>query len=211
MCDMKIGILAIQGDIEENIEATTRALSSMSLQGKVIPIRYADELRKVNGLILPGGESTAIGHMLALNPEMSHTLQERLLNGMPALGICAGMIVLAKKAYDMAVGEINQHLLNVLDIVVERNSFGRQHESFETDLAIDGLGANPFKGVFIRAPSVKSVGRQVRVLGRLAEKVIAVQQGSLIGTSFHPELSGDARFHMRLIKQVSESENTTHS
>jgi 5'-phosphate synthase pdxT subunit len=211
MCDMKIGILAIQGDIEENIEATTRALSSMSLQGKVIPIRYADELRKVNGLILPGGESTAIGHMLALNPEMSHTLQERLLNGMPALGICAGMIVLAKKAYDMAVGEINQHLLNVLDIVVERNSFGRQHESFETDLAIDGLGADPFKGVFIRAPSVKSVGRQVRVLGRLAEKVIAVQQGSLIGTSFHPELSGDARFHMRLIKEVSGSENTTHS
>jgi 5'-phosphate synthase pdxT subunit len=205
MRDMKIGILAIQGDIEENIEATTRALSSMSLQGKVMPVRYADDLKKINGLILPGGESTAIGHMLALNPEMSHTLQERLLNGMPALGICAGMIVLAKKAYDMAVGEINQHLLNVLDIVVERNSFGRQHESFETDLAIDGLGADPFKGVFIRAPSVKSVGRQVRVLGRLAEKVIAVQQGSLIGTSFHPELSGDTRFHVRLIKQVSES------
>ena len=205
MRDMKIGILAIQGDIEENIEATTRALSSMSLQGKVMPVRYADDLRKINGLILPGGESTAIGHMLALNPEMSHTLQERLLNGMPALGICAGMIVLAKKAYDMAVGEINQHLLNVLDIVVERNSFGRQYESFETDLAIDGLGADPFKGVFIRAPSVKSVGRQVQVLGRLAEKIIAVQQGSLIGTSFHPELSGDTRFHVRLIKQVSES------
>jgi 5'-phosphate synthase pdxT subunit len=211
MRDMKIGILAIQGDIEENIEATTRALSSMSLRGEVMPVRYADDLRKVNGLILPGGESTAIGHMLALNPEMSHTLQERLLNGMPALGICAGMIVLAKKAYDMALGEINQHLLNVLDIVVERNSFGRQHESFETDLAIDGLGADLFKGVFIRAPSVKSVGRQVRVLGRLAEKIIAVQQGSLIGTSFHPELSGDTRFHMRLIRQVSKSENTTHS
>jgi 5'-phosphate synthase pdxT subunit len=211
MRDMKIGILAIQGDIEENIEATTRALSSMSLQGKVMPVRYADDLKKINGLILPGGESTAIGHMLALNPEMSHTLQERLLNGMPALGICAGMIVLAKKAYDMAVGEINQHFLNVLDIVVERNSFGRQYESFETDLAIDGLGADPFKGVFIRAPSVKSVGRQVQVLGRLAEKIIAVQQGSLIGTSFHPELSGDTRFHVRLIKQVSESKNTTHS
>jgi pyridoxal 5'-phosphate synthase pdxT subunit len=211
MRDMKIGILAIQGDIEENIEATTRALSSMSLRGEVMPVRYADDLRKVNGLILPGGESTAIGHMLALNPDMSHTLQERLLNGMPALGICAGMIVLAKKAYDMALGEINQHLLNVLDIVVERNSFGRQHESFETNLAIDGLGADLFKGVFIRAPSVKSVGRQVRVLGRLAEKIIAVQQGSLIGTSFHPELSGDTRFHMRLIKQVSKSENTTHS
>jgi 5'-phosphate synthase pdxT subunit len=205
MRDMKIGILAIQGDIEENIEATTKALSSMSLQGKVMPVRYADDLKKINGLILPGGESTAVGHMLALNPEMSHTLQARLLNGMPALGICAGMIVLAKKAYDMAIGEINQHLLNVLDIVIERNSFGRQHESFETDLAIDGLGADPFKGVFIRAPSVKSVGPQVRVIGRLAEKIIAVQQGGLIGTSFHPELSGDTRFHIRLIKQIAES------
>jgi 5'-phosphate synthase pdxT subunit len=205
MRDLKIGILAIQGDIEENIEATTKALSSMSLQGKVMPVRYADDLKKINGLILPGGESTAVGHMLALNPEMSHALQERLLNGMPALGICAGMIVLAKKAYDMAVGEINQHLLNVLDIVIERNSFGRQHESFETDLTIDGLGADPFKGVFIRAPSVKSFGRQVRVLGRLAEKIIAVQQGSLIGTSFHPELSGDTRFHIQLIKQIAES------
>jgi pyridoxal 5'-phosphate synthase pdxT subunit len=205
MRDMKIGILAIQGDIEENIEVTTKALSSMSLQGKVMPVRYADDLKKINGLILPGGESTAIGHMLALNPEMSHTLQERLLNGMPALGICAGMIVLAKKAYDIAVGEMNQYLLNVLDIVIERNSFGRQNESFETDLAIDGLGAEPFRGVFIRAPSVKSVGRQVRVLGRLAEKIIAVQQGSLIGTSFHPELSGDNRFHIRLIKQIADS------
>jgi 5'-phosphate synthase pdxT subunit len=205
MRDMKIGILAIQGDIEENIEVTTKALSSMSLQGKVMPVRYADDLKKINGLILPGGESTAIGHMLALNPEMSHTMQERLLNGMPALGICAGMIVLAKKAYDIAVGEMNQHLLNVLDIVIERNSFGRQNESFETDLAIDGLGAEPFRGVFIRAPSVKSVGRQVRVLGRLAEKIIAVQQGSLIGTSFHPELSGDTRFHIRLIKQIADS------
>lgn len=205
MRDMKIGILAIQGDIEENIEATTKALSSMSLQGKVMPVRYADDLKKINGLILPGGESTAVGHMLALNPEMSHTLKERLLNGMPALGICAGMIVLAKKAYDMAIGEINQHLLNVLDIVIERNSFGRQVESFETDLAIDGLGADPFKGVFIRAPSVKSVGPQARVIGRLAEKIIAVQQGSLIGTSFHPELSGDPRFHIRLIKQIAES------
>jgi len=205
MRDMKIGILAIQGDIEENIEVTTKALSSMSLQGKVMPVRYADDLKKINGLILPGGESTAIGHMLALNPEMSHTLQERLLNGMPALGICAGMIVLAKKAYDIAVVEMNQHLLNVLDIVIERNSFGRQNESFETDLAIDGLGAEPFRGVFIRAPSVKTVGRQVRVLGRLAEKIIAVQQGSLIGTSFHPELSGDTRFHIRLIKQIADS------
>jgi 5'-phosphate synthase pdxT subunit len=205
MRDMKIGILAIQGDIEENIEVTTKALSSMSLQGKVMPVRYADDLKKINGLILPGGESTAIGHMLALNPEMSHTLQERLLNGMPALGICAGMIVLAKKAYDIAVGEMNQYLLNVLDIVIERNSFGRQNESFETDLAIDGLGAEPFRGVFIRAPSVKTVGRQVRVLGRLAEKIIAVQQGSLIGTSFHPELSGDTRFHIRLIKQIADS------
>ena len=204
MRDVSIGVLAIQGDVEENIAATTKALTSMSLQGTVVPVRYSDDLEKINGIILPGGESTSIGHMLALNPEMSHLLQEKLSNGMPALGICAGMIVMAKKAYDTAVGEMNQYLLNVLDVVIERNSFGRQHESFETELAIDGMSANPFKGVFIRAPSVKSIGRDVQVLGRLAEKIIAVQQGNLIGTSFHPELSGDPRFHIRLIKLVSQ-------
>jgi pyridoxal 5'-phosphate synthase pdxT subunit len=204
MKDINIGVLAIQGDVEENIAATTKALTSMSLQGTVVPVRYSDDLEKINGIILPGGESTSIGHMLALNPEMSNILQEKLSNGMPALGICAGMIVMAKKAYDMAIGEMNQYLLNVLDVVIERNSFGRQHESFETELEIDGIGANPFKGVFIRAPSVKSVGRDVQVLGRLAEKIIAVQQGNLIGTSFHPELSGDPRFHIRLIKQVAQ-------
>ncbi|HEY7110414.1 MAG TPA: pyridoxal 5'-phosphate synthase glutaminase subunit PdxT [Nitrososphaeraceae archaeon] len=204
MKGVNIGVLAIQGDVEENIAATTKALTSMSLQGTVVPVRYSDDLEKINGIILPGGESTSIGHMLALNPEMSHILQEKLSNGMPTLGICAGMIVMAKKAYDMAVGEMNQYLLNVLDVVIERNSFGRQHESFETELEIEDIGANPFKGVFIRAPSVKSVGRDVQVLGRLGEKIIAVQQGNLIGTSFHPELSGDLRFHIRLIKQVSQ-------
>lgn len=211
MPDINIGILAIQGDIEENIDATTKALSSLSVKGNVLPVRYHDDLKKINGLILPGGESTAIGHILALNSDMSCTLQERLLNGMPALGICAGMIVLAKKAYDIVVGEMNQHLLNVFDIVIERNSFGRQHESFETDLPIDGLGTDLFKGVFIRAPSVKSVGSHVRILGRLAEKIVAVQQGNLIGTSFHPELSDDIRFHKRLIQLIADSKKTTEA
>jgi pyridoxal 5'-phosphate synthase pdxT subunit len=203
--EVNIGVLAIQGDIEENIAATTKALTTMSLDGTVVPVRYADDLKKINGIILPGGESTTIGHMLALNPEMSQMLQERLSNGMPALGICAGMIVMAKKAFDLAVGEMKQFLLNVLDVVIERNSFGRQHESFETDLMIDGMSTIPFKGVFIRAPSIKSIGRDVQVLGRFAEKIIAVQQGNLIGTSFHPELSGDIRFHTRLIKQAAQS------
>ena len=199
-----IGIFGVQGDVEENIAATEEALRHMKVRGTVELVRYSEEIEKIDSLILPGGESTSIGHMLALNPEMSHILQEKLSNGMPTLGICAGMIVMAKKAYDTAVGEMNQYLLNVLDVVIERNSFGRQHESFETELAIDGMSANPFKGVFIRAPSVKSIGRDVQVLGRLGEKIIAVQQGNLIGTSFHPELSGDLRFHIRLIKQVSQ-------
>ena len=207
MLGTKVGILAIQGDIEENIDSTNKALTSLSHNGKAMEIRYPNDLETVDGLIIPGGESTVIGNILSRNVDMWRTLQKRLLNGMPALGTCAGMIVMATKAYDMVGGEMNQRLLGVLDVVVERNSFGRQIESFETDLHINGLGADKFRGVFIRAPSVKSVGPNVKILGRLNDKIIAVQQGNIIGTSFHPELSGDNRFHTRLIQLIIDSKN----
>ena len=124
---------------------------------------------------------------------------------MPAMGTCAGMIVMAKKAYDSVVGEMNQQLLGVLDVVVERNSFGRQNESFEANLPIDELDGEDFRGVFIRAPSVTKVGTNVKILGKFAEKVVAVQQGNIIGTSFHPELSDDLRFHERFVALIMRS------
>jgi pyridoxal 5'-phosphate synthase pdxT subunit len=200
-----IGILALQGDIEENIVATKDAMSSLSLNAYTTPVRYQKELESVDGLIIPGGESTVIGNLLTLKSGIRTTLQKRLIQGMPAMGTCAGMIVMAKKAYDSVVGEMNQPLLGVLDIVVERNSFGRQNESFEANLPIDGLDGEDFRGVFIRAPSVTKVGTNVKILGRFAEKVVAVQQGNLIGTSFHPELSGDLRFHKLLVALITRS------
>ncbi len=203
--EINIGILALQGDIEENIVATIDAMSSLSLNAYTTPVRYQKELESVDGLIIPGGESTVIGNLLTLKSGIRTTLQKRLIQGMPAMGTCAGMIVMAKKAYDSVVGEMNQQLLGVLDVVVERNSFGRQNESFEANLPIDGLEGEDFRGVFIRAPSVTKVGTNVKILGRFAEKVVAVQQGNIIGTSFHPELSGDLRFHKRLVALIMRS------
>jgi 5'-phosphate synthase pdxT subunit len=203
--EINIGILALQGDIEENIVATRDAMSSLSLNAYTTPVRYQKELESVDGLIIPGGESTVIGNLLTLKSGIRTTLQKRLIQGMPAMGTCAGMIVMAKKAYDSVVGEMNQPLLGVLDIVVERNSFGRQNESFEANLPIDGLEGEDFRGVFIRAPSVTKVGTNVKILGRFAEKVVAVQQGNIIGTSFHPELSDDLRFHKLLVALIMRS------
>jgi len=203
--EINIGILALQGDIEENIVATKDAMSSLSLNAYTTPVRYQKELESVDGLIIPGGESTVIGNLLTLKSGIRTTLQKRLIQGMPAMGTCAGMIVMAKKAYDSVVGEMNQQLLGVLDVVVERNSFGRQNESFEANLPIDGLEGEDFRGVFIRAPSVTKVGTNVKILGRFADKVVAVQQGNIIGTSFHPELSGDLRFHERLVALIMRS------
>ena len=203
--EINIGILALQGDIEENIVATRDAMSTLSLNAYTTPVRYQKELESVDGLIIPGGESTVIGNLLTLKSGIRTTLQKRLIQGMPAMGTCAGMIVMAKKAYDSVVGEMNQPLLGVLDIVVERNSFGRQNESFEANLPIDGFEGEDFRGVFIRAPSATKVGTSVKILGRFAEKVVAVQQGNIIGTSFHPELSDDLRFHKLLVALIMRS------
>jgi 5'-phosphate synthase pdxT subunit len=124
---------------------------------------------------------------------------------MPVLGTCAGMIVLSKKAYDRVAGEVNQKLLGVFDIVVERNSFGRQIDSFEVNLTIEGFGVDLFRGVFIRAPSVISAGPKVKILGQFNNKIVAVRQGNMIATSFHPELSDDIRFHKLLLQLIRES------
>lgn len=119
------------------------------------------------------------------------------------MGTCAGMIVLAKRSYDRVVGNKKQLLLGALDVEIERNSFGRQHDSFESNLDISGIG-NDFKGIFIRAPSVISTGPQVQILSRFDGKIVAVQQENIIGTSFHPELSGDNRMHKLFIEQIAK-------
>jgi len=198
-----IGVLGLQGDIEENIKATTNALVEMNQTGKVISVRYPEEIMKIDGLIIPGGESTVMGLLIAMKTGLLDSIGKVLQKGLPIMGTCAGMIVLSKKSYDRVVGNKKQLLLGALDIEIERNSFGRQFDSFESNIDISGIG-NDFRGIFIRAPSVISVGPQVQILGKFDGKIVAVQQENVIGTSFHPELSGDNRMHKLFIESIAK-------
>lgn len=201
--ELLIGVLALQGDVEENIKATTDALRELNLKGKVISVRYPDEILKVDGLIIPGGESTVMGLLLSIKNGLLDSITKVLQNRIPIMGTCAGMIVLAKKSYDKVVGNKKQLLLGALDIEIERNSFGRQYDSFESTLEISGIG-NDFKGIFIRAPTVISTGSRVQILSKFDGKIVAVQEENIIGTSFHPELSGDNRMHRLFIELITK-------
>ncbi len=201
--ELLIGVLALQGDVEENIKATTDALREINLKGKVISVRYPDEILKVDGMIIPGGESTVMGLLLSIKNGLLDSITKVLQNRLPIMGTCAGMIVLAKKSYDKVVGNKKQLLLGALDIEIERNSFGRQYDSFESTLEISGIG-NDFKGIFIRAPTVISTGSRVQILSKFDGKIVAVQQENIIGTSFHPELSGDNRMHRLFIELITK-------
>lgn len=201
--ELLIGVLALQGDVEENIKATTDTLAEMNQKGKVISVRYPEEIMKIDGLIIPGGESTVMGLLIAIKNGLLDSINKVLQKGLPIMGTCAGMIVLAKNSYDRVVGNKKQLLLGALDIDIERNSFGRQYDSFESNLEISGIG-NDFRGVFIRAPSVISAGPQVQILGKFDGKIVAVRQENIIGTSFHPELSGDNRMHKLFIESIAK-------
>lgn len=204
MSNIKIGVLGIQGDIEENILSIAEALKNLNLQGTVESVRYSESIAELDGLILPGGESTVIGNLLSIQGNIFQTIKKKIMEGMPVLGTCAGLIMLSKRTYDKVVGETKQKLFGVLDVVIERNAFGRQHESFEVDLDIPILGKELFRGIFIRSPIINNVGESVNILTKLNDKIVAVKQNNIIGTSFHPELSTDRRLHELFIKDSVE-------
>ena len=207
MNELLIGVLGLQGDIEENVKATTDAFKEMKIKGKVIPTRYNEEIMKVDGLIIPGGESTVMGLLIAIKTGLLDAITRVLQEGLPVMGTCAGMIVMAKRSYDKVIGNKKQLLLGALDIEIERNSFGRQNESFESSLDITGIGNN-YKGIFIRAPTVISTGPHVQILSKFDGKIVAVKQDNIIGTSFHPELSGDFRMHRFFIELITNWKKT---
>ena len=204
MSNIKVGVLGIQGDIEENILSTEEALKKLNLRGTVESVRYSESIAELDGLILPGGESTVIGSLLSIQGKVFQTIEKKIKEGMPVLGTCAGLIMLSKRTYDKVVGETKQKLFGMLDVLIERNAFGRQHESFEVDLEIPILGREPFRGIFIRSPIVNNVGDSVTILTKLSDKIVAVKQNNIIGTSFHPELSADRRLHELFIKDILE-------
>ncbi len=187
-----IGVLAIQGDTREHV----RALRASGAH--VVPVRRPSELDAVDALVLPGGESTTMDKLLRAF-DLQVPLRKRIADGMPCYGSCAGMILLADRIID---GQPDQQTLGGIDITVRRNAFGRQVDSFEEDLQMSDLPGDgrPFHAVFIRAPWVESVGPQVKVLatvrtGPAAGRVVAVRQGNLLATSFHPEMTSDHRIH----------------
>jgi len=203
---LNFGVLSIQGDVLENIFSVKSAIDALDIDGTVVGVRTPDEISKVDGLVIPGGESTTIGQLSMVNGSLT-VLKDKIEQGMPVLGICAGMIMLSKTVQDKVVGKINQPLLDILDIKLERNSFGRQRESFESDISLNSIGIPSFNGVFIRAPSISDVGSDVEILSKFNEKIIAVKKNNIIGVAFHPELTSDISLHKYFVNLTNTLKN----
>ncbi|MEU6392275.1 pyridoxal 5'-phosphate synthase glutaminase subunit PdxT [Streptomyces sp. NPDC046939] len=193
MSDMPVvGVLALQGDVQEHLVALATA------DAVARPVRRPEELAEVDGLVVPGGESTTISKLANLFGLME-PLRARVRAGMPVYGTCAGMIMLADKILDPRSG---QETIGGIDMIVRRNAFGRQNESFEAAVDVRGVEGDPVEGVFIRAPWVESVGASVEVLAEHGGHIVAVRQGNALATSFHPELTGDHRLHGLFVEMV---------
>jgi pyridoxal 5'-phosphate synthase pdxT subunit len=195
--NLTIGVLALQGDVREHL----RALEACGVTA--VPVRRPGELDDVDALVIPGGESTTISK-LATEFGLADPIRKRIGEGMPAYGSCAGMIMLASEVLD---GRPDQQSFAGIEMTVRRNAFGRQVDSFEAGVAIDGVDGPPFHAVFIRAPWVERVGPGVEVLGTVADgpaagRIVAVRQGQLLATAFHPELTGDLRVHRLFVELV---------
>ena len=203
MNGLNIGVLAVQGDVAENIMATKMAMEELGIEGIVSEIKNPEQISDLDGLIIPGGESTVIGTLSLVNGSLKK-IKEKIASGMPVFGICAGLILLSKKVKDRVVGEMDQPLLDFLDVKIERNAFGRQRDSFESEISMEKIGVPKFPGVFIRAPSIIETGRNVEIISKFNEKIIAVKQGKILGTSFHPELTDDLSLHKYFVNLVKE-------
>jgi len=190
--DPLIGVLALQGDFHEHV-TMVRAAGARACE-----VRTAAELAQIDGVILPGGESTTIARLL-LAFDLHEPLRQRIAGGMPAWGTCAGAILLANDAPDL-----DRPPLGVMDISVHRNAFGRQVDSFEQDLAVAGVAGGPVRAVFIRAPVITRAGPAVDVLSRLPDgRIVACREGEMLATAFHPELTGDTRLHRWFVERVA--------
>lgn len=195
MTPPRIGVLALQGDVREHLAALRAAGADP------VSVRRGAELDAVDALVIPGGESTTMSHLLR-EFELTEPLRERLAGGMPAYGACAGMILLASEIVDAGTDGRVAVPLSAIDMTVRRNAFGRQIDSFEGDIAFTGLD-DPVHAVFIRAPWVEQIGPDVQVLARAAGHVVAVRQGAVLATAFHPEMTDDGRIHRLFVEMAT--------
>jgi 5'-phosphate synthase pdxT subunit len=190
-----IGVLALQGDVREHLTALAAA------DAAAVPVRRPEELAAVDGLVIPGGESTTISKLAVLFG-LADPLRAAIRGGLPVYGTCAGLIMLADKILDPRSG---QETFGGIDMIVRRNAFGRQNESFEAFVDVRGVRGGPVDGVFIRAPWVESVGARTEVLAEHEGHIVAVRQDNVLATSFHPELTGDHRVHELFVDTVRTS------
>jgi len=189
---MRIGVLASQGAFAEHIAVLRQ------LEVDTVPVRLPHQLTGLDGLIIPGGESTSISKLM-LSYNLMSEIRNLARNGLPILGTCAGMILLANQISDMTIESVG-----VMSIKVRRNAFGRQKDSFETELSIPALGEKPFPGIFIRAPAIEQTNSNVEIVARLADGTsVAARQGKLLACAFHPELTDDLRFHKYFLNIVA--------
>jgi 5'-phosphate synthase pdxT subunit len=199
-----VGVLALQGDVREHLAALAEA------DALARPIRRPDELEDIDALVIPGGESTTMSK-LAIEFGLLEPIRSRVAGGMPTYGSCAGMIMLATEVLD---GRDDQQAFGGIDMTVRRNAFGRQVDSFEASVSIDGIDGGPFHAVFIRAPWVERVGPGVEVLGTVASgpaagRIVAVRQANVLATAFHPELTGDLRVHRFFVAMARGAKHMT--
>ena len=194
----RIGVLALQGDVSEHIAALERAMRG---QGEVVEIRKRGQMEECQGLVLPGGESTAIFRQLERSG-LTGELKANAISGKPILATCAGLVLVSKEIEgDKGDGRVKP--LGLMDIKISRNAFGPQRESFEADLEIEGL-ERPYRAVFIRAPAIAEVGNGVQVLAKVGDKVVAARQKNLLALAFHPELTDDSRVHQIFLKMLED-------
>lgn len=191
----RIGVLALQGDTREHLAALREA------GAESMPVRRRSEIDAIDGLVIPGGESTTMSHLL-LDLDLLEPLRARLAGGLPAYGACAGMIMLSSEILDAGANGRQALPLRAIDMTVRRNAFGRQVDSFEGDVEFAGL-TSPMRAVFIRAPWVERVGAGVQVLATAAGHAVAVRQGPMLATAFHPEVTGDRRIHQLFVDIVA--------
>ncbi len=195
---MRVAVVGVQGDVEEHVLITKRALENLGVDGEVQAVRRAGIVSKSDAVIIPGGESTTISKLI-WRDGIAHEILELAESGHPIMGTCAGLIVVAKHG-DEQVRKTGTKLLGLLDAKIRRNAFGRQKESFEAALDIDGIGR--YNAIFIRAPVIEEVGNGVKVLASFEDRIVAAKEKNILGLSFHPELTDDTRIHEYFLTMV---------
>jgi 5'-phosphate synthase pdxT subunit len=196
---MKIGVIAIQGDVSEHVEALERALDEREAEAEIVTIKHKGIVPECDALVLPGGESTTLGKLL-IREGIADEIRDMNASGKPIMGTCAGLILLAS-AGDEQVAKTHQHLLGLMDTKVNRNAFGRQRDSFEIELELSFLDET-YNAVFIRAPGIVEAGNNVTVLAKIDDMIVAAEQGNVLALAFHPELTHDLRVHQYFLDKL---------